>query len=167
MIRVLGVAAIFSAAAAAFFQCERKRGSELETIEELLLALHTMESQIRYERTALIPLFRQLSRSLKGDAAGFFERLYAFASKESELPLSDHWENAAGELPVPDDAMKLWKGLGRRLIGDEESVRNSLQMAAERMKDICEKLNAGRPEKRKLTGVICGSAAALLVILLI
>ena len=99
MIRLLGVLLIFGSSGVCAVQTIRQKRLQLQTLEELLYALHRLEQEIRCEGRALGEIFLLLAEETNGQTGSFFERLHCCRKEASEELLFRQWESAAS---VPD-----------------------------------------------------------------
>lgn len=165
MIRVFGTLLVFAGGVGAWQGYLSGLRRQRAAVEELLYALRRIEAEIRYERKPLLQLAERLERDCRGEAAlffGTFLRLYRAAPEED---FARSWHAAAASLPLPPEGRALWGDVARRLIGDEESVRGSLTLAATELAALQQRLASEWPGRRKVSGAVCFTAAALVVVL--
>ena len=167
MIRLLGVLLIFGSSGVCAVQTIRQKRLQLQTLEELLYALHRLEQEIRCEGRALGEIFLLLAEETNGQTGSFFERLHCCRKEASEELLFRQWESAASVLVLPEEGCRIWRELGRRLAGDGESIGKGLALAAEEFARLQQTLRRTLPEKSRVTAALCFSAAAFLSVLLL
>lgn len=167
MSRLLGAGLLLLAGAAAAHGALERRRQTLQTLEGLLSALHRLESAIRCERRPLYPLFGQLAAELTGESRGFFLGLLEQGRAEPERALPDNWERGLAQLTLPPEGLRIWRELGRRLVGDAEELGAALRTAEEELRTLREGLERALPEQRRILTALSLSASAFLAILLL
>ncbi len=167
MIRMLGVLLIFGGGGGMAMLTMQKRQKEVETVGELLSVLHRMEREIRSEGRGLRPIFAALAEDAAGEAGAFFCVLLQHWEEEPEQSLSRQWERAAADLLLSEEGQRIWRELGRRLAGDEESVGRGIAIATEELTALQMRLRDTLPEQRRVVTALSLSAAAFLSVLLL
>lgn len=167
MSRLLGAGLLLVAGAAAAKGALERRRQALRTMDGLLAALHRLESAIRCERRPLYPLFDQLAAELTGESQAFFLGLLERSHAEPERSLPDSWERGLASLTLPPEGLRIWRELGRRLVGDAEELGAALCTAEEELRDLRERLERALPEQRRILTALSLSASAFLAILLL
>ena len=167
MIRLAGAGLILFCGVWAWMLYLREERRRRAAVEELLYALHRIETEIRYEKEPLLPLLTQLGADCRGDAGEFFREFVRLHRAAPERSLSACWEEASAVLPLPEEGRSLWQGFIRRFGGDEAGVRAAAALTADGLRTLRAGQEAARMEKRKLSGAVCLTAAAFLVLLLL
>lgn len=165
MIRLLGAGLLLLGGAGTAQAALCRRRCELQTVEELLTALHRMESAVSCERRPLYPLFDALSRELGGEGGRFFRALLAMP--EPERALAADWVRCAEALPLPPEGLRLWRELGGRLGGDAESVTAAIAQVCGELTALHHRMAQAMPEQRRVWTALALSASAFLVVLLL
>lgn len=165
MIRLLGAGLLLLGGTGTAQAALCRRRCELQTVEELLTALHRMESAVRCERRPLYPLFDALSRELGGEGGCFFRAL--LATPEPERALAADWVRCAEALSLPPEGLRLWRELGERLGGDAENVTAALAHTREELTALHHRMAQAMPEQRRVWTALALSASAFLVVLLL
>lgn len=165
MTRLFGTALILLAGAGAAHAALQRRRDELRTLQELLYALHRMESAVRCERRPLYPLFSALAEELTGEGGDFFRAL--LAERGETRSLAADWERGAASLTLPPEGLRLWRELGGRLGGDAESVIAALVHTCGELTALHHRMAQAMPEQRRVWTALALSASAFLVVLLL
>ncbi len=167
MIRLLGALLIFGGGGGVAALALRRRRRELDTLGELLYALHRLEREIRAEGRGLREIFFALAEDAAGEAGAFFAALLRLWQEAPEMTLSRHWDTACETLSLPEEGRRCWRELGRRLSGDGESVKKGLTLAAEELAALQESLKRELPEQRRVVAALSLSGAVILTVLLL
>lgn len=136
----------------------RERRVRLQTLEHLLAAVCRLREDIRMARLPMPQLLERLD-------GPFFAAVAAHLRCCEEL--AEGWTLAAGELPLSPESRGVWCRLGEQLTGDEAGILRTLDYAERELERERQELRQERWEADRSTGVICFSAAAFLVILLL
>lgn len=167
MSRLLGAGLLLLAGAAAAHGALARRRQALQTMEGMLTALHRLESAIRCECRPLYPLFDRLAAELTGESRRFFLGLLEQGCAEPERSLADSWERGLASLTLPPEGLRIWRELGRRLVGDAEELGAALRTAEEELRALRERQERALPEQRRILTALSLSASAFLAILLL
>lgn len=165
MTQLLGTVLILLSGAGTARAALCRRRAELKTLQELLYALHRMESAVRCERRPLYPLFSALAEELTGEGGDFFRDL--LAGRGETRSLAADWERRAALLTLPPEGLRLWRELGRRLGGDGDSVERALALTGEELGALHRQMEQALPQQRRLWTAVSLSAAAFLIVLLL
>ena len=102
---------------------------------------------------------------LEGMEGPFFAAVLEHLRRSEDL--SAGWMQAAEDVPLSPESRRVWYRLGGQLTGDEGAVLRALDYAEREMEGERQKMRQERREADRSTAVICFSAAAFLVILLL
>ncbi|MGM9618708.1 MAG: stage III sporulation protein AB [Oscillospiraceae bacterium] len=166
MIRALGALLVFAGGGSVSLLTVARKRREIAAAGELLYALHRLEREIRCEKKPLPPLFQALAEETKGEGQRFFAGLIQRWEAAPETPLPQLWLAQSCALLLPEEGRRVWRELGRRLAGDEESLQGALRLASEELEELRRRLERALPEARRLSAAVCLSASAFLVLLL-
>lgn len=167
MIRVLGVLLLFFSGIGTAETALRRRRRELDTMGELLYALHRLESAVRCERRPLYPLFASLAEELRGEGGRFFRALLERERQEPESALAVDWVRCTEMLTLPPEGLRIWRELGQRLSGDADSVERALALTAEELTALRQGMEHALPQQRRVMTALSLSGAAFLTVLLL
>lgn len=156
--KLLGSLLILSGGFGWWYICRRERQLQQQTLEELLAAIYRLREEIRMARLPIPQL-------LEGMEGAFFASVLEHLGRSEDL--SAGWVQVADRLPLPPGSRSVWRRLGGQLTGDEDAILRALDHAEREMEGERQRMRQERREADRSTAVICFSAAAFLVILLL
>ena len=141
---------------------ERKR--QWLVLEELTSVLDFMGDEIRVNRT---PMYRLLRRGAVGRCPDVAAFLNAVRENSASSGLAEAWKQAAEELPVTGEEVRLLAELGHCLTGDEERACRGLAAVSAQLQGELQRQRKAAAESDRRTTALCLSCAAFVIILLI
>lgn len=137
----------------------RKRRMELQVLLSLIGALRAMEAAIRWKRQAVPECLKELEeRKYCGE---YFRKIRTLM--ESGSTLHDAWQHTFQTFPQEINTLLLameWEG-------DEIHLLGGLQYAAQGLSALYRQRQAQRRNENKLLTAAVGSAAGLLILILL
>lgn len=137
----------------------RKKRLELDVLQSLIGALRAMEAAIRWKRQAVPECLKELEqRKFCGE---YFRKIRTLM--ESGYTLHDAWQQIFQTFPQDIKAILLameWEG-------DELHLLGGLQYAAQGLSALYRQRQAQRRNENKLLTAAIGSAAGLLILILL
>ena len=159
-VKIWGIACIFIGAAWGMRAKVSERRRRRRLLSDLRSALARMADEIRMARSPLPDLLKRLAAACGPDAAAFFR-----AVAESGGP-SQAWGAASDALPLSAPDLQTLRELAPVLRGDEEQIREALQLASGRFERSLQEFDRTEGAELRQSAALIFSAAALLVILL-
>lgn len=139
-------------------QVQAKR-RELAVLQSLIGALRAMESAIRWKRQAVPDCLEALQQ--RKFCGVYFQKIRCLM--ESGSTLHSAWQQTFQSFPSESKAILLameWEG-------DEEHLLSALQYAAQELSELYQQRRAQRRNENKLLTAAIGSAAGLLILMLL
>lgn len=159
MSKLLGALCILSGSIWAVMTQLRKRRQDSELLQSLIGAIHAMEVSIRWKGQTVPACMKALSsRKICGK---YFANI--LQSLESDIALQSSWKQVFCSIPKEESDILLqmdWDG-------DETHVIGNLQYISQALTALYEQRQARKHGEIKLLIASVGSAAGLLIILLL
>ena len=158
--RMVGAISILFSAMSYLFIVRTIRMDQERLVQDLLAAIESIETAIRWEKTTLPDsIARQASR---GSAGGYFSEITE--RMKSDITLQQAWIDTFKTIDTKEISRIL---CAVSLSGDSTFLQDQLAFAAEQIREFQQKEREGKQEKQKLRVALAFSAAGLVIILLL